>query len=264
MGVGTAKGAKENTMKLVLVTGASSGVGAATARDLALKGARVILVARSESRLNTLAADIGDMAIAAPCDAADSTQVAAMATGVLTDFGVPDAIIHCAGAGQWKTVQDTTPSEAVEMMQAPYFAAFNVTRAFLPQMLERGAGVIISVNSPACVVPWPSSVGYAAARAALRGFHEALSQDLVGTGLHSCHVIFGQISSEYFDNNPGVAEQIPALSKTIPIITPAFCGSVLAKLVDKPRLSSIHPWILRTHIAFGVVFPRTARWLVRF
>ena len=251
-------------MKLVLITGASSGVGAATALELSKNGTQVILVARSANLLNALAEDIGDLATAIPCDAADAEQVKAMAQRVLTDFRVPDVIIHCAGAGQWKTVQDTSPAEAVVMMQAPYFAAFNVTQAFLPDMLKLGAGVIISVNSPACIVPWPSSVGYAASRAALRGFHEAMSQDLVGTGVQSCHVIFGEISSEYFDNNPGVSEKLPALSKTIPVMSPPDCAAILAKLVDKPRQSSIHPWVLRLHCAFGVHFPRAARWLLRF
>lgn len=251
-------------MKLVLITGASSGVGAATARELSKNGTQVILVARSENLLNALADEIGDLAIVAPCDAADADQVSALAKRVLTDFRVPDAIIHCAGAGQWKTVQDTTPSEVVVMMQAPYFAAFNVTHAFLPDMLKRSAGVIINVNSPACVVPWPSSVGYAASRAALRGFHEAMSQDLIGTGVQSCHVIFGEISSEYFENNPGVSEKLPALSKTIPIMSPQDCAAILTKLIEKPRQSSIHPWVLRIHCAFGVHFPRAARWLLRF
>lgn len=251
-------------MKTVLVTGASSGVGAATARGLVKQGMQVILVARSADRLNARADELGALAIPLACDAADPQEVAALAKRVTTDFGVPDAIIHCAGAGQWKTVQDTDPAEAVMMMRAPYFAAFNITHAFLASMLLRGSGVIINVNSPACIVPWPSSVGYAAARAALRGFHQALAQDLSGTGVQSCHVIFGKISSDYFDNNPGVAEKIPAISKTIPTMTPDQCATILVKLVDRPRRASIHPWILSVHCGFGVLFPRIARWLLRF
>ena len=251
-------------MDLVLITGASSGVGEAAARAFSRQGARVVLVARSESKIAALAEELGVTAIAAPCDAADASQVAALAEWVLRDHGVPDVVVHCAGAGQWKTVQDTDPSEAVAMMQAPYFAAFNVTHAFLPAMLERKSGVIISVNSPACIVPWPSSVGYTAARAALRGFHHALSQDLAGTGVECSHVIFGKINSEYFTNNPGVAEKMPWLTKTIPTLSVEACAEALVHLAHSPRHSAIYPWILRLHCAFGVVFPRMARWLLRF
>ncbi len=251
-------------MALVLVTGASSGVGAATARALCDRGDQVILVARSEDRLTQIAETIGDRAIVAPCDAANPEQVAKMAASVTAEHGTPDVIIHCAGAGTWKTVQDTDPSEAVTMMQAPYFAAFNVTHGFLSDMLARGSGTIVNVNSPACVVPWPSSVGYAAARAALKGFHDALSQDLVGTGVSTCHVIFGKIDSEYFAHNPGVADGMPWLTKTIPTLTSEKCAMHLLTIVDKPRHSAIYPWILRTHCAFGVWFPGIARWLLRF
>ena len=185
-------------MKTVLITGASSGVGAAAARAFARTGARVILVARGEAPLTALADEIGVLAHAMPCDAADPVQVAALKERVLAEYGVPDVLIHSAGAGQWKTVQDTPPEEAVMMMNAPYFAAFTITHAFLPGMLERDSGTIISVNSPACIAAWPSSVGYAATRAALKGFHDALSQDLAATGVNACHVIFGRIDSPYF------------------------------------------------------------------
>lgn len=251
-------------MKRVLITGASSGVGAAAARAFQKQGAQVILVARSADKIATMADDLGVTAIAAPCDAADADQVAQMARTLLQDHGAPDVILHCAGAGQWKTVQDTSPAEAVEMMQAPYFTAFNVTHAFLPAMLERGSGVIISVNSPACIVPWRSSVGYTAARAALRGFHHALSQDLVGTGVACSHVIFGKIDSEYFDNNPGVVEKMPWLTKTIPTLTVEACAEALTHLAIAPRHTAIYPWILRLHCGVGVLFPKLARWLLRF
>ena len=136
-------------MKLVLITGASSGVGAATAREMVKRGFKVLMVARSADTLNRLASELGELAIAAPCDAADADQVGKLADRVMLEHGVPDVIIHSAGAGQWKRVEDTTPAEAVTMMQAPYLAAFNVTHAFMSAMLERRSGVIISVNSPA-------------------------------------------------------------------------------------------------------------------
>ena len=250
-------------MRLILVTGASSGVGAATAKEFAKTGAKVILVARSADQLTSLGNEIGDLAVAEPCDASDPKAVDVMAERVMREHGVPDIIVHCAGAGQWKTVLDAEPTEVVTMMQAPYFAASFVTRAFLQGMLDRKSGVIISVNSPACLVPWRSSVGYAAARAALQGFHEALAQDLVGTGVRSCHAIFGKIDSPYFDNNPGVLDKMPLLAKTVPTLTPTDCALQLVKLAEHPKHRIIFPRTLRIHAEFGRLFPGITRWLAR-
>lgn len=252
------------TSRLVMITGASSGVGAAAAKAFCDDGATVVLVARSLDKLQAVADAVGELAVPLPCDAADPDDVSKMANQVLTTHGCPDVIIHSAGAGQWKTVQDTTPQEAMIMMQAPYFAAFNVTHAFLPAMLARNSGVIISVNTPACMIAWPSSAGYAAARSALRGFSDALSQDLVGTGLHACNAIFGKIDSPYFDNNPGVADKLPSLDRLIPTLSTDDCATILIRLAQRPQHTAVFPFMLRPNLLTARLFPRFARWLLRF
>jgi short-subunit dehydrogenase len=251
-------------MDIVLVTGASSGVGAAAARRFVRRGAKVIMVARSADKLSELAADIGFGAIPAPCDAADPDAVAKLAAEVIAEHGVPDVIVNSAGAGAWKTVPETTPQEAVSMMQAPYFAAFNVTQAFLPAMLERDSGIIIHVNSPACIAAWPKSAGYTAARAALLGFHRALAQDLAGTGVESCHVIFGKIESGYFAENNISESDMPWLGKLVPTLSVDDCGLALADIAIRPRPYAIYPFLLSPHIAVAMVMPRLAAWALRF
>ena len=251
-------------MTLVLITGASSGIGAAAARRFAASGARVILVARSADKLRELAAEIGDRAVAIPLDAGDPDAVAALGRTVLSDYGAPDVLVHSAGAGQWKTLPETPPLEAVDMMNAPYFAAFNVTHAFLPAMLERKKGVIISINSPAAFVAWPSSVAYNAARAALRGFHEALAQDLTGTGVTSCHAVFGLVDSPYWDTNEGAREKMPAVARLIPTMTPEHCASALTQLARNPRHALIQPFMLRVFLVVNALAPWLVRRLVRF
>lgn len=251
-------------MRLAVITGASSGVGKATAHELVARGYRVVLIARSARKLSAVASALGDAAIAAPADAADADQMRVVAARVLDQHGAPDLLVHSAGAGQWKTVPQTTPEDAHQMMQAPYFADFITTRAFLPGMLDRGSGVILHVNSPAAIVPWPSSAGYSAARAAMKGFHEALSQDLVGTGVTSCNVTFGQIDSPYFDNNPGVVEKFPKLGATLPVLSLEYCATKLADLAERPRHSAIYPWGLRVYEIGARLFPGLTRWLLRF
>ena len=245
-------------MKLALVTGASSGIGAAAVRQLVARGARVVAVARSRDGLEQVTRELGGAAVAMPCDAADGDAVLRLADAVIDEQGVPDVIVNSAGAGAWRRIEETSPAEAVAMMSAPYFAAFNVTRAFVPAMLARRSGVLIHVNSPAAIFPWPAAVGYAAARWALRGLHESLCQDLAGTGVRSCHVVLGRVDSPYFDRNEGATENMPAVARLVRTLGADECGRLIARLAERPSREVIHPAMLRlfalTHrVAPGLV-----------
>jgi len=250
-------------MRLALITGASSGIGAATARLLAAQGYRVVLNARRESALQAVAEEIGEAAVVAACDAGDGDAALEMADSVRADHGVPDVIINSAGAGQWKLMEDTSPDEAAAMMGAPYFAAFNVTHAFMAEMVARGSGVVIHVGSPASLTTWPQSVGYTAARWALRGMHEALCDDLAGTGVSSCHVVFGKVSSEYFQTNDASEEKIPGIGALIPVSTPEACARVIARAIRRPRRMVLYPWMLKVFYWAYYLLPWPVRWLVR-
>ena len=149
--------------KTALVTGASSGIGAATAHELAKAGARVILVARREEQLRRVAASIGNAASVYPTDLSDEKAVTALGERVTSEIGTPDIIVNNAGAGRWKFVEETTPQEAVQLMAVPYFAAFYVTHAFLPGMLRRNSGHIVNVSSVGSRFVWPGATAYLAA-----------------------------------------------------------------------------------------------------
>lgn len=249
--------------KTVLITGASSGVGAAAARQFARKGYQVILVARNDTRLASIAEEIGPAATWIACDASSGASVEALAQRVINEVGVPDIIIHSAGLGQWKRIEDTSPEEAHQMIGAPYLAAYNITQVFMNAMLDRDSGVVVHVNSPACFMPWPSSVGYTASRFALRGLHEALRQDLAGTGVKSCHVVFGRIDSEYFQNNPGVVGKMPGIASTIRTVSSEECGRLLVKVAERPRRQVVYPFMMRMYYWTNAVAPWLTRWLLR-
>ena len=253
----------EINMRLAVITGASSGIGAATARLLSSQGFKVVLVARGRTELDVLATEIGDNAIVEACDAGDGTAVLAMAERVRRDHGVPDVIVNSAGAGAWDWIENTSPEDAVNMMQAPYFAAYNITHAFMRDLLVQRSGVIIHVNSPVSFATWPGCTSYAAVRWALRGLHEALCDDLWLTGVHSCQVVFGRVSSAYFERNPGTAEKMPGIAKTIRTVSPEECARVIARVIERPRRQVLYPFMLRFYYWNHAVLPWVTRWLMR-
>ncbi len=250
---------------LVLVTGASSGIGAATARALAREGARVVLVARGAEALERVAEDIrrgGGEAHAVPADVGSWEQVSAAAERVLADIGVPDAIVNNAGAGRFLFLDETDPDEAVQMMAVPYFAAFYVARALVPAMLERRSGTVLQVNSGVSMLSWPGAVGYTAARYALRGFTAALRQDLRGTGVHVSSVTLAEVSSDYFTNNPGAQERIPKLSRLVGTMTPEQAADAIVSALRRDARDVHGPWRWRATQPFAGMMPRLFDWLM--
>jgi len=97
----------------------------------------------------------------------------------------------------------------------------------------------------------------------MRGMHEALCADLHSTGVHSCHLVFGKVSSEYFDHNPGAEDRIPKIAKTVRTLTPEDCAKIIARLARRPRRDSIYPFMMRVYYWSYLLFPRMVRALLR-
>ena len=250
-------------MKTALITGASSGIGADAARHLAKAGFQVTLVARNQQRLEAVAAEISTPTVVDACDVSSGDEVLKLADRVRSRTGVPDVVVNSAGAGQWKFIEDTLPEEASQMIEVPFLAAFYMTHAFMRDMVTRGSGVFVHVNSGASIFPWPSSVGYTSARWALRGLNEALNQDLVGTGVSSCNLVLGRVESPYFDNNPESEEAMPGVSKLVRNLSTDECGRLIAKLTRRPKREVVHPGLLYAFSLVNRVTPSLVRYLLR-
>jgi uncharacterized protein len=252
---------------LAVVTGASSGIGAATARLLATQGWDLVLVARRLEQLQAVANEItggggGARVLVRALDAADGDAVLAFANALVAEVGVPALVVNSAGAGQWKYIEDTTPSEAAQMMGAPFQAAYNLCHAFMRPMLAAKRGIFVHVGSPASIMPWPGCVAYACSRFAMRGLHEALCQDLAGTGLHSVHVVLGEVTSSYFEANPDSHQHIPRIARIIPVMSPDQAAAVIVAAVARPRPLVIRPWVLAGFAYTHRLLPGLVSWLV--
>jgi len=249
--------------KTALVTGASSGIGAATARALAEAGAaRVLLVARRASELERVAASIGPAATGYPVDLSISSAVDQLAVRVTREAGTPDIIVNNAGAGRWKFVDETSPDEAVQMMAVPYFAAFYVTHAFLPAMLKRNSGHIVNVSSVGSRFVWPGATAYIAARWAIRGFTEALRSDLAGTNIKVTLYESGVVQSPYWEHNAGSQDRVPGMGKLIPPLTPEAAARAIVRGIEREQKLVVVPFMMKLTYWQHAVFPGVVQWLM--
>jgi NAD(P)-dependent dehydrogenase (short-subunit alcohol dehydrogenase family) len=161
--------------RVALVTGASRGIGAATAQALRAAGARVVRVAR--------ALPPGEDFLDLPADLTDTAQVEALAERVRGDVGPPDLVVSNAGGFLLRPLEQTTVADFDAQVAINLRAAFAVARAFLPMLRGAGRGSFVTVGSVADHVGFPQNAAYAASKYGLRGLHETLLAEYRGTGV---------------------------------------------------------------------------------
>jgi NAD(P)-dependent dehydrogenase (short-subunit alcohol dehydrogenase family) len=167
-----------------IVTGASSGIGLEIARALAAAGAWVGMAARTESRLAAAADDIGGHPLA--CDISTPDGVRSLAGRVREIRGAdPDIVVSSAGAFGVADLALTDPADFQAQLAANLYGPFLLIREFLPGMLERGSGHLVSIGSVAGRTPLRGNGAYAASKYGLRGLHEVLSEEVRGTGVRA-------------------------------------------------------------------------------
>ena len=245
---------------LVVITGASSGIGEATAKLYASHGARVVLLARSQDRLERVAGEIkqaGGAANPYPIDLADSNAVAELGQRIGRELGTPDILINNAGAGRWLPLLETSAEQAREMIEVPYLAAFYMTRALLPAMIARGSGSIACVTSPASYLAWPDACAYIAARHALSGFTEALRTEMRGKGIAVTLVVLGPVDTPYWEHNPGSHKALAESNSVLmPILSAKDAAETIVAAIEKKRRLAVRPWAFRALLVLNALMPR--------
>lgn len=251
--------------KLVLITGASRGIGAATAIALAQRGARVLLLARTQVDLEKIAKQIltqGGEARVYPIDLSESETISHIAQVIKEETGIPDIIINNAGTGKWLFTEETSSSDLVEMMALPYFASFNITRAFLPEMLNRKSGHIVNVTSAAAYRALPGATAYNASCWAIRGFTEALRADLYRTGIHVTLLASGTATTPGFAHYPGVEERMPEIVKLVPLLTPERVAHAIVRGIERDQRVVVIPFLVRLLVVLDHWLPQLTEWLI--
>ena len=179
--------------RVAVVTGASRGIGAATAELLAGEGAQVIRVARS------LSAGSHGSFHDVPCDLTDPAQVNRLGVRIVTQHGAPDIVVSNAGSFLLRSLEETDPAEFEQQLSVNLAAPFHVARAFLPAMRKAGKGSFISVGSIADHVGFPENAAYAASKFGVRGLHETLLAEYRGSGVRLTLVSPGPTDTSMWD-----------------------------------------------------------------
>jgi uncharacterized protein len=183
---------------VAVVTGASSGIGAATVVELASRGATVVAAARREARLQEVVARAGHSASHVVCDVSSDAGVLDACAWVLAKHGRIDVLVNNAGTPLHRAFAETPVADMARVMDVNWLGQVRWMKAVLPSMRDRGRGSIVNVASAAGGAPWTWEAAYSASKAAVIALTEAAAPELARAGVHCGWVSPGLVRTEIF------------------------------------------------------------------
>ena len=186
-----------------IITGASSGIGRAIAKELARQGGKVVCMARREDRLQSLATEIEAGGGSVVCVAGDVTDVESRKRGIeaaVSHFGGLDILVNNAGVGAVGPFASSDPERVRRIMEVNFFALVEMTRLALPHLKQGRAPIIVNVSSILGRRGVPHNSEYTASKFAVHGFSESIRAELAGSGVDVLVVSPGTTETEFFDN----------------------------------------------------------------
>lgn len=229
--------------KVVLITGASAGIGAALARALARQGRDLVLTARRADRLEALATEVralGVDVLTVPADLEDPAAPDTIVGAALAQFGRLDVLVNNAGFGLPMVFSEAEPADLRQQIAVNFVAPLLLARAALPHLIAR-RGTLINIGSAITSVPNPALGAYGATKAGLAYWNDALRRELWHRDVHVCLVEPGPVKTEFFsalmEFAPPSGEYNPLLDAPLPWMTADVDDVVqrIARLIDRPR-----------------------------
>jgi NADP-dependent 3-hydroxy acid dehydrogenase YdfG len=226
---------------VAVVTGASAGIGEATARTLAAQGFHVVVVARRTDRINALAAEIGGTAIVA--DVTDDVAVQELAG----QLGRVDVLVNNAGGARGlEPVADADLDHWRWMWETNVLGTLRVTRALLPKLIDSGDGLIVTVTSIAAMEIYDGGSGYTAAKHAQGALHRTLRGELLGKPVRLTEIAPGAVETEFslvrFD---GDQQRADAVYHGITPLTPGDVAEVIGFVASRPSHVNLDQIVIR-------------------
>jgi len=240
--------------RIVVITGASSGIGKASAVEFAKNGANVILIGRRNEKLLEVEKKISKYKVSTlvcVCDVSNKSQVKEMSKQVLEKFGKIDILVNNAGFAIYGKVSDLEIEQMESQIATNYFGMVYCIKNFLPKMLSQNSGHIVNIASVAASFGLPGLASYSASKFAMLGFSEGLQHELNGTDVHVTVVSPIMVRTNFFDHSS--FESMPKFSPTS-LSAETVAKSVL-KAANSKRLEIIVPSIVRGAIWTKQTFP---------
>lgn len=235
--------------KVVIITGASSGIGRGLAVELARRGAKVGLVARRADAMDEAVREIeaaNGKALTLPADVQNEASVRAAAEKLRAEFGPIDVLIANAGIGPSRDAAKFNAAEVADVMNVNVVGASNSVAAVLPEMLARGSGHLVVISSLSAYRGLPKSAAYCASKAAVSAFFESLRLDLEPRGIAVTIIHPGFIKT---DLTAGRSAKLPYLMELDDAV------AKMVRAIEKRRKRYSFPWQLATIVRVGMVMP---------
>ncbi len=227
--------------KVVLVTGASSGIGAALARELGGRGYRLALTARRADRLEALADEcrrLGGEVVVLPADLGDIEVAARLISDTVAAFGGLDVLVNNAGYGLPSPFGEAEPADIVRQLDVNLVTPILLAKYALPHLVASG-GTIINVGSSLTTIAVPAYGVYGTTKMGMAYWNDALRREVRALGIHVCLVEPGPVSTDFFDAAAGAGDAEPSPWQMLP---PPFATARaddvarrIARLIDRPR-----------------------------
>jgi short-subunit dehydrogenase len=251
--------------KVVIVTGASSGIGEATARQFGREGSKVVLAARRVDKLESLAQEISSMGTGAEvlvvqADLSKLEDIQSLIKKTLDTFNRIDVLVNNAGFGRIDWLEKLDPVKDIQgQFDVNVMGVIQTTRQALPVMIKQRSGSIIQMCSMAGLVATPTYTIYAACKHAVQGFSEALRREVKPWGIDVSMVYPGGVVTE-FASHAGIQRKTKATTPRFMLLTAEQVAAAVVKLVRKPRSMWIIPWLW----SFTVWMNRNLNWFVDY
>jgi len=244
--------------RTAIVTGASSGVGAAAARLFAAEGARVVLAARTAAALEAVAKEIGERALPVPTDVSDPVQVRALVERAVSETGAIHVLVNNAGYNHRGPVADADPDELAKIVDVNLKAPILLTRYALPVLRQQERAAVVNVASIAGQVPLPGEATYSGTKFGLRGFSMALAEELRGTGVTVSLVSPGPIETGFITDD---IDSVPDLVFSQPMSSAEDVARAVLDCAHDGRLERTLPRLSGALATAGYLVPDLPRLL---
>ena len=241
--------------KVVLVTGASRGIGAEIARQAAAHGARCGLVARTQDDLDRVREDIGTVCGTAVADVADRAQVDAAVKKISEELGPIDVAVVNAGVGLHGPFIDADVADLDRVMRINYMGSIHVLKAVLPGMIERRQGHVAVIGSISGRMGSPFEAGYSASKFALTGLTEALSIELLPFNIDVTLVNPGPTSTSFFEASGHPYDRDRPKPQS-----PQHVGALTIRAIERNRRDIFASAFMRQALISKTLIPPAFRW----